>query len=537
VIELKTEENSGVQVLGEMEEGFEEILTADALAFVAKLVRRFAARRDQLLYDRMKRQERWKQGEQLDFLPETRSIREAEWTVAPLPPDLRDRRVEITGPAGDRKMVINALNSGATGFMADLEDALSPTWRNVVQSQINLRDAIDGTIRHVNEQGKEYRLGPKPAVLMVRPRGWHLDEWHVRVDGRPVPGGLFDFGLFFFHNASKLVAKGTGAYFYLPKLETHLEARLWNDVFSFAEDELRLPRGTIRATVLIETLPAAFEMDEILYELREHAAGLNCGRWDYLFSYLKTMRHRPDVILPDRAQLTMTAPFMRAYTSLAIRTCHRRGASCIGGMAAQIPVKHDPRLHEEAIAKVRQDKEREAGDGHDGTWVAHPGLVPVAKEVFDRLMPEPNQIHKKREEVRVTAEDLLRLPEGTITEKGLRTNIRVGILYLASWLAGVGAVAIDHLMEDAATAEISRAQVWQWLRHPKGVLDDGRKVNETLVRRLIEEERGRMEGAYGNVEEATELFSELVFEDEFAEFLTLPAYERLIKQTGKDEAK
>ncbi|SEN72008.1 malate synthase A [Lihuaxuella thermophila] len=524
----------GVQVDAPMHSGYEEILTFEALEFVSKLSRRFSHKRDELMYNRKKRQSEIDNGKLPDFLPETKPIREGDWTIAPLPEDLQDRRVEITGPAGDRKMVINALNSGAKIFMADFEDSNSPTWENTIQGQINLRDAIRRTIRFVNEQGKVYELKEKTAVLIVRPRGWHLDEKHVKVDGKAVPGGLFDFGLYFFHNARELLERGTGPYFYLPKMESHLEARLWNEVFDFAEQELGLKRGTIKATVLIETILAAFEMDEILYELREHSAGLNCGRWDYIFSYLKKLRNQPDVILPDRSVVTMTVPFMRAYTLLTIQTCHKRNAPAIGGMAAQIPIKGDPEANEEALAKVRADKEREAMDGHDGTWVAHPGLVPVAMEVFDRIMPTPNQIGKKREDVRVTAEDLLRVPEGAITEEGLRTNIRVGIQYLEAWMRGTGAVAINHLMEDAATAEISRAQVWQWIRHPKGILEDGRKVTSELFQQVLEEEMRSIEQevgadafAGGKYKEAARLFSELILSDEFAEFLTIPGYEHL----------
>jgi malate synthase len=522
-------ELEGIKVNAPIPPAYEEILTTGALAFIAKLARAFTATRNQLLCNRVERQAELDRGVWPDFLEETKSIREGDWVISPLPEDLKDRRVEITGPAGDRKMVINALNSGAKVFMADFEDASSPTWKNMIQGQINLRDAIRGTIQFTNDNGKTYRLHENPAVLIVRPRGLHLDEQHIWVDGQPVPGGLVDFGLYFYHNAKPLLNKGSGPYFYLPKLESHLEARFWNDVFLFAQHELGIPRGTIKATVLIETIMAAFEMDEILYELREHSAGLNCGRWDYIFSYIKRLKNFHEVILPDRASVTMTVPFMRAYTLLAIKTCHRRNAPCIGGMAAQIPVKNDPEANERAQKSVRLDKEREAKDGHDGTWVAHPGLVPIAKEVFDHYMPAPNQIEKKREDVRVSARDLLKVPEGAITEKGLRTNIRVAILYLESWLRGFGAVAIDHLMEDAATAEISRAQVWQWIRHEKGVLDDGREINAAWVREIIDEEMAKLQKEIGEKEwpkrkfrEASRLFSELVFDNEFTEFLTLP---------------
>ncbi|MGA9173971.1 MAG: malate synthase A, partial [Thermoactinomyces sp.] len=442
----------GIEVTAPVDLEFGEILTNEALEFVAGLARKFSASREALLQKRAERQQAIDSGKLPDFLPETASIRQGDWKIAPVPEDLQDRRVEITGPAGNRKMVINALNSGASVFMADFEDANSPTWENTVGGQVNLRKAIRRDIDFTSPEGKKYALNEQIATLVVRPRGWHLDEKHVRVDGKPVPGGLFDFGLYFFHNARTLLENGSGPYFYLPKLESHLEARLWNDVFVYAQDALGIPQGTIKATVLIETILAAFEMEEILYELRNHSAGLNCGRWDYIFSYLKVMRNQPDVILPDRQQVTMTVPMMRAYTLLAIKTCHKRGAHAIGGMAAQIPIKNDPEANREALNKVKEDKEREVLDGHDGTWVAHPGLVPVAKAVFDEKMPNPNQIDRLREDVEVTAEDLLRVPEGTITEAGLRINIRVGLQYIEEWLRGNGAVAIDHLMEDAATA-------------------------------------------------------------------------------------
>ncbi|NGQ96686.1 malate synthase A [Brevibacillus sp. SYP-B805] len=518
----------GVQLTGRMTPAFAEILTPAALQFVAGLTRTFGDRREALLRKRAERQAEWDAGKKPGFLPETAHIRQGAWTIAPVPPDLQDRRVEITGPAGDRKMVINALNSGAKAFMADFEDANSPTWANTIQGQINLRDAINRTIRHVGPEGKVYALHDQVATLIVRPRGWHLEEKHVLIDGKPVSGSLFDFGLYFFHNAQTLIANGSGPYFYLPKLESHLEARLWNDVFVWAQDQLGIPQGTIKATVLIETILAAFEMDEIIYELRDHMAGLNCGRWDYIFSYIKKFRHHPDVILPDRSQVTMTVPFMRAYSLLTIQTCHKRNAHAIGGMSAYIPVKHDPTANEEAMQRVRADKLREASDGHDGTWVAHPGLVPVALEVFDAHMPSPHQIDRKLEDLAVTAEQLLDVPEGTITEAGLRTNISVAIQYIAAWLGGSGAVPIFNLMEDAATAEISRAQVWQWIRHPQGILDDGRKITLELVEQLREEELEKIRqsigaeayesGNYGN---AARLFTQLVADDEFVEFLTL----------------
>jgi malate synthase len=522
---------TGVDVTGEISPEFAEILTPQAIQFITKLERTFGNKRRALLEKRKERQAEIDAGNMPDFLPETAHIRTGSWAIEPLPDDLQDRRVEITGPAGDRKMVINALNSGAKIFMADFEDANSPTWENTVQGQINLRDANRRTISYTSPEGKRYALHEKPAVLLVRPRGWHLEEKHVLLDGKPVSGSLFDFGLYLYHNAETLQTNGTGPYFYLPKLESHLEARLWNDVFIFAQDELGIPQGTIKATVLIETILAAFEMDEILYELREHSAGLNCGRWDYIFSYIKKLRNHPDVILPDRALVTMTVPFMRAYTTLAVKTCHKRKAPCIGGMAAHIPVKNDPEKNEEALGKVRADKEREAYDGHDGTWVAHPGLVPVAMEVFNRLMPEPNQIWYKREDVHVMAQDLLAVPEGPITEGGVRTNINVGIQYIEAWMRGFGAVPIHNLMEDAATAEISRAQIWQWIRHRRGVLPDGRKVTVELVRQWVEEEMEKLKSAIGpekyeqgKYQQACELFLRLVTADTFEEFLTIPGY-------------
>ncbi|AXI40469.1 malate synthase A [Bacillaceae bacterium ZC4] len=521
-----------MEVKGTLLPSYREILTNEALQFVEKLEQTFGSRRIELLELRKERERRINEGEKPSFLKETEHIRKGDWTIPPVPKDLQDRRVEITGPV-DRKMIINALNSGAKVFMADFEDATSPTWENIVEGQIHLRDAVNKTIEYVNENGKVYKLNEETATLIVRPRGLHLEEKHVLLDGKRISGSLFDFGLYFFHNAKELIKRGSGPYFYLPKLESHLEARWWNDVFCFAQDELGVKRGTIKATVLIETILAAFEMDEILYELKEHSAGLNCGRWDYIFSYLKKFRNDQNVILPDRAQVTMTVPFMRAYSLLAIKTCHRRNVHAIGGMAAQIPVKDDPVKNEEAFQKVRADKEREAKDGHDGTWVAHPALVPVAKEIFDQYMKQPNQIDKQLD-VEISAEQLLEVPEGTITEQGLRTNIDVGIRYLASWLSGRGAAPIHNLMEDAATAEISRAQVWQWIRHPKGVLEDGRKVTIELYEKIKQEELEKIkqefgEEAYqkGRFDEAAKLFDELVRNDEFVDFLTLPGYERL----------
>jgi malate synthase len=524
----------GVAVLGKVTPPFAEILTFAALTFVAKLHRTFNARRTECLKRRQDRQASLDRGETLDFLSETKPIRDGDWTCAQIPDDLQDRRVEITGPT-DRKMVINALNSGAKVFMADFEDANAPTWANMVEGQINLGDAIRRTITFTSPEGKEYNLKEQTAVLFVRPRGWHLSERHVSVDGEPVAGALFDFGLFFFHNAKELIARGTGPYFYLPKMESHLEARIWNDVFKLAQDEVGIPQGTIRATVLIETITAAFEMDEILYELREHSAGLNCGRWDYIFSCIKKFRNKRDFLLADRALITMTTHFMHSYSLLCIKTCHRRKTFAMGGMAAQIPVKNDPQANEEAFAKVRADKEREAGDGHDGTWVAHPGMVQLATDAFDRLMPPPNQIGRQREEVAVVAKDLLDFgPRGPITEKGLRTNVSVGVQYLEAWLRGSGAVPIFNLMEDAATAEISRAQVWQWIRHPDGKLSNGRKVTKELFRSVLEEELGKIKTQIGEksfaarkFEMARELFDKITTDDEFVEFLTLPGYERL----------
>lgn len=531
--EIMITEAKGLVVTGEMKPGYEEILTPEALQFVEQLERKFGARRKELLEKRKVIQEEINQGKMPTFLEETRHIREGNWTINTLPNDLQDRRVEITGPV-DRKMIINALNSGAKLFMADFEDANSPTWSNCIEGQINLRDAIRGTITFENPNGKTYKLNEKTAVLKVRPRGWHLEEKHVLLDGQPISGSLFDFGLYFFHNVKALIEKGSGPYFYLPKIENHHEARLWNDVFVFAENELQIPQGTIKATVLIETILAAFEMDEILYELKEHSAGLNCGRWDYIFSFLKKFRNFDHVIFPDRAQVTMTVPNMRAYSLLAIKTCHRRNAPAIGGMAAQIPVKGDAAKNDDAFAKVRADKEREARDGHDGTWVAHPGMVSTAKEVFDLLVEKPNQIHRKREDVQVEAKDLLQVPEGTITEGGLRTNVNVGIQYIASWLSGRGAAPINNLMEDAATAEISRAQVWQWIRHPKGILEDGRNITKELFLTVKEEELEKIKAEVGeeafqtgNFIEAAKLFEELSLADDFADFLTNPAYEKL----------
>ncbi len=508
------------------------ILTSEALAFVAELARKFEAIRHSLLAHRISRQAELDAGKSFDFLEETASVRKSEWVIAPVPTELMDRRVEITGPA-ERKMLINGLNAGAMVYMADLEDSMTPTWNNVIDGQINLRDAVNRTIKHINPDGKTYRLNEKTAVLFVRPRGWHMVEKHVTVDGKPVSGSLLDFGLYFFHNAKALLARNTAPYFYLPKMESHREARLWNDVFMHAQDCLGIKRGTIKATVLIETIPAAFEMDEILYELREHSAGLNCGRWDYIFSCIKKFGRNPDFVLADRGQVGMTSPFMRAYSLLLIKTCHRRNAHAMGGMAAQIPIKSDPAANEVALAKVRADKEREASDGHDGTWVAHPGLVPLAREVFDRLMQTPNQLSNKREDVKTKAADLLRFePQGPITEAGLHFNIEVAISYIGAWLAGTGCVPIHHLMEDAATAEISRSQVWQWIHSPRGVLDDGRKVTLNMVTAMIPAAleiitAGVKENRFipGNYDQAATAFKELIAKEPIVDFLTNFCYE------------
>lgn len=522
-------DDAGVEVLAPVEGRAREVLTPEALGFVALLHRGFDRRRRELLERRRERQRELDRGVLPTFLPETRGVREGDWRVPPAPADLADRRVEITGPV-DRKMMINALNSGARVFMADFEDANSPTWANCVQGQVNLVDAVRRTIS-LETPERRYALAERTATLLVRPRGWHLPEKHVRIDGETVSASLFDFGIWFFHNARELLDRGTGPYLYLPKLESHEEAALWHDVFALAEDSLAVPRGSIRATVLVETILAAFEMDEILHALGPYATALNAGRWDYIFSVIKKLGRDPRFVLPDRAQVTMTVPFMRAYTELLVRTCHRRGAHAIGGMAAFIPSRRDPAVNEVALAKVREDKERESTDGFDGTWVAHPDLVPVATEVFDRVLGErPNQLDRLREDVRVTAADLLdvRVPGGRITEEGLRTNVDVGIRYLASWLGGVGAAAIHNLMEDAATAEICRSQVWQWLHH--GVrLADGRRVDRRLVDAVVEEQVGRIreEGNPATLDAARELFLEVATAEPFVEFLTLPAYERL----------
>lgn len=519
-------------VLGEVTPEFEQILTPEALAFVGYLERKFGQRRRDLLSQRGTRQEEIDNGKLPDFLPETTEIRESEWTVAPIPFDLQDRRVEITGPV-DRKMVINALNSGADVYMADFEDSHAPTWHATIEGQINLKDAVAGSISFTNPQGKQYQLNDKIATLLIRPRGWHLDEKHVLLYGLPISGSLFDFALFFFHNAKALMAKNTGPYFYLPKIESHHEAKLWNDVFIAAQDKLGIPQGTVRATVLIENILAAFEMDEILYALRDHSSGLNCGRWDYIFSVIRKFRNHPDFIMPDRSQVTMTTPFMRAYSLLLIKTCHRRGIHAMGGMAAQIPIKNDPKANEQALNKVRADKEREAKDGHDGTWVAHPGLVAIAKEQFDKYMPTPNQIDRKREDVHVTAADLLAKTKGEITEEGLRGNIDVGIHYMASWLSGNGCVPLYNLMEDAATAEISRSQLWQWIQNNSST-NDGQPITTERYRSVqsgvlndIKKDVGEEQFNNGKYMLASNLIEKLVIEKDFSEFLTLSAYENI----------
>ncbi len=521
---------AGLEVHAEIAPAFAEILTPQALQFVARLARRFEATRQNLLAARAARQILFDRGELPDFLPETKAIREGDWTVAGVPTDFQDRRVEITGPT-DRKMVINALNCGANTFLADFEDANCPTWANMIEGQINLRDANLRTITF-EQNGKSYRLNDQVAVLIPRPRGWHLDEKHVTLDGKPVSGAIFDFALYFFHNVKTLLARGSGVYLYLPKMESHLEARLWNEIFVAAQEELGVPQGSIKATVLIETITAAFEMDEILYELREHSAGLNIGRWDYIFSAIKKFRLNRDFCLAERAQVTMLAPFLRAYALSLIKTCHRRNTFAMGGMAAQIPIKNDPAANAAAFEKVRVDKLREVTDGCDGTWVAHPGLVDTAKAVFDEHMPTPNQIHRQRDDVTLDAKALLNFgPEAPITEAGLRNNLQVGIQYIGSWLGGNGCVPIFNLMEDAATAEISRSQVWQWMRSPKGVLDDGRKVSAEMVAQLVADELTKTPGivgeaayAEGRYAEGAAMLKDLILSDRYEEFLTLPAY-------------
>lgn len=515
---------AGIELAGPQSPEVASVLTPEAQVFLAELHRRFEPRRQELLKMRRDRQAELDRGGLPDFLQATKELRESDWTVASIPPDLKDRRVEITGPV-ERKMVINALNSGASTFMADFEDSNAPTWQNNLEGQVNLRDAVRRSIAYTSPEGKEYRLRDRPAVLLVRPRGWHLDEKHFKVDGVNISGSLFDFGLFLFHNAKEQLARQTRPYFYLPKLESHLEARLWNDVFLFSQEHVGVPKGSIRATVLIETLLAAFEMHEILYELKEHSSGLNCGRWDYIFSFIKKLRTHPDKILPDRAQVTMDRAFLKAYVDLLIQTCHKRGIHAMGGMAAQIPIKNDPVANEAAIGKVRQDKLREVKAGHDGTWVAHPGLVPVAREVFDEHMGGPNQLDVKREDVTADAGKLLEVHSGSITNAGLHVNVDVGIQYLEAWLRGIGCVPIYNLMEDAATAEISRSQVWQWVRHGART-DQGQPITAELVREAIAAEKAKLEERLGGetLDRAAQLFEQMMTAPECAEFLTLEAY-------------
>jgi len=530
---LTASSSAGVELRGPQLPRSDEILTSSALDFVARLHREFNAERQALLSARAERQKRFDSGELPDFLPETRGVREGDWQVAPITTrDLQKRWVELTGPT-ERKMLINALNSGADVYMADFEDANTPSWSNMIEGQINLVDAIEGTISFDNPDGRVYKLNEETATLLVRPRGWHLPEKHLLVDGQPIAGALMDFGLYFFHNARRLIERGSGPYFYLPKLEGHREARLWNSVFVAAQDALGIPRGTIKATVLLEVVTSAFEMDEILYELREHSAGLNAGRWDYIFSIIKKFHSRPDFLLPDRVQVTMTVPFMRAYTELLVKTCHKRGAFAMGGMAAFIPSRRDPAVNEVALPRVKDDKLRESRDGFDGTWVAHPDLVPVAREVFAEFMGQrDNQMDRQRPEVAVGAHDLLdlRVPDGQITEAGLRQNVSVGIQYIESWLRGVGAAAIFNLMEDAATAEISRSQLWQWIHHG-ATLADGSRITHDLVQTIADEEVARIrqslgeaDFARGRFEQARSIFEQVALSEEFVEFLTLPAY-------------
>ena len=508
-----------------------QVITAESLRFLELLARHFGPRRTALLQRRKEIRECLRGGALPDFLPETREVRERSWTVAPAPADLDDRRVEITGPV-ERKMMINALSSGARVFMADFEDALSPPWENVITGQVNCIEAVRRRLEYVSPEGKRYELAQQLATLVVRPRGWHLEEKHVLVEGEPISASLFDFGLYFFHNARELLARGSGPYFYLPKLENHLEARLWNEVFDLSQDALGIPRGTIRATVLIETILAAYEMDEILYELRDHAAGLNAGRWDYLFSIIKNFRDRPEFLLPDRSQLTMTVPFMQSYTELLVKTCHRRGAHAIGGMAAFIPSRRDPEINRTALARVREDKNREARAGYDGAWVAHPDLVPVVAEVFGSVLrDQPHQKQRQREDVVITREQLLdvRIPGGRVTDAGLRNNIAVGLQYLAAWLGGSGAVAINNLMEDAATAEISRSQLWQWIRH-RATTESGEPITLERCRKVLGEERSRLEQEGADRERlgtAAQLLDSMFSAKEFPEFLTLAAYQKL----------
>ena len=537
IASTNTSSDQALTLHGPMNPGYDEILSAEALSFLAQLEDRFGSQRLRLLSARQDRQSAFDDGARPDFLQSTAGVRAGDWSVAPTPSDLQDRRVEITGPV-DRKMVINALNSGAKIFMADFEDSSSPTWTNMVEGQISVRDAARRTIAFEDEaRGKSYNLKEQTAVLIVRPRGWHLEEAHVRLNGRAMSASLFDFGLYAFHNAKALNHAGSGAYFYLPKLESHLEARLWDEAFSFAERTLGLDHGSLKATVLIETITAAFEMDEILYELKDHIVGLNCGRWDYIFSIIKRFRNQSDLILPDRALVTMTSPALRAYSLLSIQTCHRRNAHAIGGMAAQIPIKADEAANAAALAKVEADKQREARDGHDGTWVAHPALVPIAMAQFDGAIPsdKANQKGVKRLDVNVTAADLLTRPEGAITEDGLRMNIRVGIQYLEAWLRGSGCVPLYNLMEDAATAEISRAQIWQWLRH-EAKTEGGQAITEQWVKELTDAELDALPGTDGDGRQfdlARDLFLQVAMADQFEEFLTLPAYQHITEPEAR----
>lgn len=523
-------QENDLKILGTMEAGFEEILTSEAMSFIAALAREFSPRIAELMSRREARQARIDGGERPGFLAETRHIRESDWSVCEVPADLSDRRVEITGPTA-RKMVINALNSGAKVFMADCEDSMTPTWGNVIRGQINLRDAVNRSIE-LQTKSKQYRLNDETATLIIRPRGWHLPEKHMLLDGEPVPGALVDFGLYLFHNAAELKKRGTGPYYYLPKLQSHLEARLWSDVFKFAENRGVVGKDEIKVTVLIETILAAFEIDEILYELKDHIVGQNCGRWDYIFSFIKTFNKYPEFILPDRSEVTMECHFLRSYSQLVIKTCHRRKAYAIGGMAAQIPIKNNAEANDAAMAKVRADKEREVSDGHDGTWVAHPGLVPLAMEIFDAHMPGPNQLHRLREDVEVGADDLLQVVKGKITEAGLRDNINIGVQYLAAWLGGNGCVPLNNLMEDAATAEIARAQVWQWVHHETGILDEGRTITYAWFKALLREEMDRIREQVGDesfenghFRKAAQLMDEITKQNEFVPFLTSVAYD------------
>jgi len=528
--DVHTATQESVNIIGTVSDSFAEILTDEALQFVVRLHRNFNPTRLELLENRQTRQAELDAGNRPNFLADTEAIRSGNWKITPVPTDLQDRRVEITGPV-DRKMIINALNSGVKVFMADFEDSNSPTWDNIINGQINLRDAVNKTIHFTNTNGKHYELNKNPATLMVRPRGWHLVEKHITVDGEPISASIFDFGLYFYHNATNLIKNDTGPYFYLPKLESHLEARLWNDIFNMAQDEFGIPQGTIKATVLLETILAAFEMDEILYELREHSAGLNCGRWDYIFSFIKKFRNHGDYVLPDRSEITMDRHFLKSYVNLLVQTCHKRGAHAMGGMAAQIPIKNDVDANEKAMAKVKEDKEWEAHAGHDGTWVAHPGLSLIAMEAFNNVMPEANQLTNLREDVNVTAEDLLQVPKGDITEKGVRANIRVGVQYVEAWLQGNGCVPLYNLMEDAATAEISRAQLWQWIKH-EAILNNGTAITNERFQLWLKEELDGIQSEVGidrfeqgKFKEASQLFSEMITKNEFDEFLTIPAYQ------------